>query len=101
MSKAIRRYAPGWALAVFMTLTLVLSPGSARAQLNSNIANVTLNATLAEQLTVAVTSGTTVNFSLAASSAANGDVPAAITTSWTLGVLRTSVTLYGYFDTPA
>ncbi|TPW10486.1 MAG: hypothetical protein FD129_1899 [bacterium] len=83
-----------------IALALLGTATPAIAQLNSNIANVTLNAVLAEQLTVSVTGGSTVNFALSPGGDADGDVPVSITTSWTLGLLRTSVSLYGYFDTP-
>jgi len=92
---------PSRLLLALLTIALLGAPGIARAQLNSNIANVSLNAVLAEQLTVSVTSGSTVNFSLSPTGISTGDVPASISTTWTLGALRTSVSLYGYFDTPA
>lgn len=86
--------------AAAIVLALFGTAPSAMAQLNSNISNVTLNAVLAEGLTVSVTGGSTVNFALTPGGSADGDVPVSVTTSWTLGILRTSVSLYGYFDTP-
>jgi hypothetical protein len=75
---------------------------SAHAQTLSNIANVNLNATAAQTLTVSVTSGSTVNFTLAQGAAAGGDVSPAIATSWNLNPgLTGAVTLFGYFDTPS
>jgi hypothetical protein len=77
-------------------------PGAASALVLSNIANVNLNAVLAEVLTVSVTSGSNVNFTLVNGSPSDGDVPAVISTSWNLNPgLTGAVTLYGYFDTPA
>lgn len=86
---------------LLLSIVAIFAPSIASAQLNSNIANVNLNGTLSEGLTVTVTGGSTVNFALAAAGISTGDVPAAITTSWNLGALRTSVSLYGYFDTPS
>jgi len=85
------------ALAVFAA-----SATSAHAQTLSNIGDITLNATAAQTLTVAVTSGTTVNFALAQGAAAAGDVSSSITTTWNLNPgLTGAVSLFGYFDTPA
>jgi hypothetical protein len=76
--------------------------GVAHAQLLSNVGNITLNATAAQTLTVAVTSGSTVNFTLTQGVAALGDVASSISTSWNLNPGTTgAVTLYGYFNTPA
>jgi hypothetical protein len=88
------------AVLAFLAAGSGLLPSAALAQVNSNIANVNLNATLGESLTLTVNSGSTVNFALAAGGVADGDVPVSITTDWTLGALRTSVLLYGYFDSP-
>ena len=83
-------------------LLAALVPGVASALVLSNTANVNLNAVLAEVLTVAVTSGSNVNFSLVNGSPGDGDVPAVISTSWNLNPgLTGAVTLYGYFNTPA
>jgi len=76
--------------------------GAAEAQVLSNIANVNLNASAAQTLTVAVTSGSTVNFTLAQGAAAAGDVSSAISTTWNLNPgLTGAVTLFGYFNTPS
>ena len=70
--------------------------------LNSNDATVSLNATLAESLTVTVNSGATVNFTLAANTAANaGSTSTGITTAWVLKPGRTSVAIWAYFSTAA
>jgi hypothetical protein len=68
----------------------------------SNIANVNLSASMAQSVTIAVTSGSAVNFTLADGGIAAGDVPAVIQTNWNLNPgLIGAVSLYGYFDTPA
>lgn len=81
---------------------LAASATAAQAQTLSNIGNVNLNAVAAQTLTVAVTSGSTVNFALAQGAAAAGDVASAISTSWNLNPgLTGAVSLFGYFDTPS
>ena len=76
--------------------------GAAEAQTLSNVANINLNASAAQTLTVAVTSGSTVNFTLAQGAAAAGDVSPAISTTWNLNPgLTGAVTLFGYFNTPS
>lgn len=76
--------------------------GAAQAQTLSNIGSITLNASAAQTLTVAITSGSTVNFTLAQGAAAAGDVSPAISTSWNLNPGTTgAVTLFGYFNTPS
>lgn len=75
---------------------------TASAQVVSNIGNVSLNATLPQSVTVAVTSGSSVNFALTENTTTNGDVPAVIQTRWNLNPGQVgAVTLYGYFDVPA
>lgn len=69
-----------------------------RAQTNSNAGTVTLTANLAESLSVNVTSGTAVSFTLASNTAANaGSGGSSVTTAWTLKPGRTSVALWAYF----
>ena len=89
-----------WMALVAMAMIAALSP-AAHAQLNSSQVNVTLNATLAESLTVSASSGT-----LAVPIVPNGTgapSPAlSITTTWALAkapVARTSVKLFAYFAT--
>ncbi len=73
-------------------------PSQAAAQLNSNEATVTLNATLLESLTVSVLPGL-VDFSLTSGSATNpGNTSVAVTTSWALALTRNTVKLYAYFS---
>jgi len=87
---------------VAAVVLVALAPAVASAQLLSNTANVNLNASLAQTLTVSVTSGSTVNFTLVNGSPADGDVPTVISTSWNVNPgLTGAVSLYGYFSTPA
>jgi len=70
---------------------------SAKAQVNSNVGTVVLNATLAEALTVSVTGGAVVNFTLASNTAANaGSTTSTILTSWVLKPGRTKVTVWAW-----
>ena len=71
---------------------------SAWGQLNSNTSTITLNATLAESISVSATP-TTVTFTLVAGGVAMGNVPVAITTTWVLASSRANVILDGYFAT--
>ena len=82
-------------LAVFITAT-----ASAQA-LNSGAQPIALNATLGESLTLTL-SAATVNFTLAAGSAANaGSTNVTATTAWTLKPGRTAVGVYAYFASAA
>jgi hypothetical protein len=74
----------------------------ASAQLNSTPAQtITLNATLAESLTVSL-SGNTVNFTLTSGSATNaGSTNITATTAWVLASGRTAVTVNAYFASAA
>jgi len=85
-----------WVILGAVALVLALAPVS-QAQLNSNQANVNLNAVLSESLTVAA-GPATVNFALPASGTAAGSAPVSITTSWVLAPARTDVNLYAYFS---
>jgi hypothetical protein len=68
------------------------------APANSNIGTVTLNATLNESLTVTISSGTSINFTLAPNSAVNsGSATSTLTTSWSLKPGRTSIAVWAYF----
>jgi len=71
---------------------------TAFGQVNSNTATVTLNAALAESLTVSV-SPSTVSFSLVPGGTAMGSAPVAITTTWVLASTRAAITLDGSFGT--
>jgi hypothetical protein len=68
------------------------------AQLNSSETTATLTATLPESLTVTLVPSA-VTFTLTSGSATNAGTPTiSATTAWTLGVTRTSLSLYGYFS---
>jgi hypothetical protein len=77
-------------------LAFVIVPASRAQAVNSNVANVALNAPLLESITVVAGPGT-VNFALVPNGPAGGSAPVTITTSWALKKTRTSVVLYGYF----
>jgi hypothetical protein len=78
-------------------MVLATMPPAAKAQINSNAGTVVLNATLSESLSVNVTGGGTVNFTLAANTAANaGSTTSAIQTAWTLKPGRTRVTVWAW-----
>lgn len=80
-----------------LAFAMAIATTSAAAQLNSNAPTVTLNATLPESLTVSVTSGATVNFTLAANTAANpGSTTSTIQTAWVLAPGRTKVTVWAW-----
>lgn len=70
----------------------------ANAQINSNTASVTLNATLGESLTVSASPAST-NFALVSGGVATATSPVAITTAWVLSAGRANVVLVAYFAT--
>ncbi|HLK33242.1 MAG TPA: hypothetical protein VKT29_09145 [Terriglobales bacterium] len=77
----------------------LLTATAAAAPLNSNTGTVQFNATLNEQLTVTVTAGATVNFTLAPNTANNaGSTTSTVTTAWVLGSGRTNVAVWAYFS---
>jgi len=79
----------------------VLIPAVSRAQVLSNAGTVNLNASMAQALSLSITSGSTVNFTLVNGGAADGNVPVVVHTAWNLNPLVVSVvTLYGYFSAP-
>src|SRR5216683_6096585 len=81
-----------------LAATSAIQVPSTKAQVNSNIGTVNLNATLSESLTVTVNSGSTVNFTLAPNTAVNaGSATTGVTTAWVLKPGRTSVALWAYF----
>ncbi len=80
-------------------LAFLLASAGLKAQVLTPPANVTLNARLAETLTVTLTGVSLVNFTLVPGGVAPGDSSVAIQTSWVLRPNRGSVTLVGYFDT--
>jgi hypothetical protein len=78
-------------------LLLIYAPVAGVAQTNSNSASVVLTATLLESITVAAIPSS-VLFNLNPGGTSNGSTPVSITTVWILGVTRTSLKLYGSFD---
>jgi hypothetical protein len=84
-----------WIVLSILVLGFAFVPAS-QAQVNSNVANVTLNATLAESITIGASTGV-VTFALVPNGPANGNVPVVVNTSWALAKTRTSVKLYAYF----
>ena len=83
-------------LAVIVAMTSLAS-----AQINSGAQPITLNAQLAESLTMSL-SGANVNFTLTPASATNaGDTSITTTTSWVLKPGRTNVNMYAYFGSAA
>lgn len=83
-------------IAAFVALAMV--PRTYGQALNSNVANVNLNAVLAETLTVAATPGT-VTFNLVPSGPVSGNTPVSVTTQWALASTRTSLSVWAYFST--
>ena len=82
----------------FIVMAACLLIPAAFAQLNSNTVTITLNATLAESISVSATPST-VTFTLVAGGTSTGNVPVAITTTWVLASSRANVVLDGYFAT--
>jgi hypothetical protein len=77
----------------------LLSSTAAAAPGNSNVGNVQFNATLNESLTVTVTAGTTVNFTLAPNNNSNpGSNPSTVVTAWALKPGRTNIAVWAYFS---
>jgi hypothetical protein len=72
----------------------------ARAANNSTVVPITLNATVGESITVTLTTGSTVNFSLTGSSADAGLTIPAWTTRWNLNPTRTTVTVCAFLSGP-
>jgi hypothetical protein len=79
---------------------LVLIPSRASAQLNSNGASVSLNASLNSAITITAAPGL-VNFALARNGIANGSVPVSVTTSWALPIIVGRLAEYAYFTSSA
>lgn len=88
----------------FLSLSLaagaVLTPTFARAQISSSAATVTLNAQLAEVLTLSATPAN-VSFTLVNGGAATASAPVVISTNWVLGAGRSAVNVYAWFATPS
>src|ERR1017187_10086015 len=86
---------------VAVMLALFVATMASAQALNSGAQPIALNATLGESLTLTL-SAATVNFTLAAGSAANaGSTNVTATTAWTLKPGRTAVGVYAYFASAA
>jgi hypothetical protein len=87
---------------VAATLVIVAANASAQAGLQSNVDNVSLSAIKTSSLTVTVNSGNTQSIATIADNAVN-NFPSSvnITTAWDINPTAASVTLVGYFATPA
>ncbi len=83
---------------LLLALSASLSGRTAPGQLNSNTGTVTLNAALAESISVSA-SPTTVTFTLVPGGTALASSPIAITTTWILSSSRGAVYLDGSFGT--
>lgn len=85
-----------WKAMIVVTLAASI-PRAALAQVSSNVGTITLNATLPESLSVSVTSGAAVSFTLAPNTASNaGTTTSTIQTSWVLKPGRTQVTVWAW-----
>jgi len=83
--------------AVMAGAAIALSASFACAQVNSGAQAISLNAKLAESLTLNL-SANAVNFTLSAGSATNaGSAGVTATTAWTLAPGRNNVNVYAYF----
>jgi hypothetical protein len=87
---------------VVAALTIVTAKTSAQAGLTSNTENVSLSAVKSSSLTVTVNSGGSQSIASITDGTTN-DFPASvnITTAWDINPTAASVTLVGYFATPA
>jgi hypothetical protein len=90
------------ALVAVIAMIIAAASSMASAQvINSGAQAITLNATLAESLTLSLTANS-VNFTLTGGSATNaGSTNITATTAWTLKPGRTSVGVYAYFAAAA
>ena len=84
-----------------MALSAAMSPPS-EAQINSRVGTVVLDATMTESVTVTVTGGATVNFTLVPNTAANpGSTTTTIQTAWALRRGRTNVSVWAWIPNGA
>ena len=99
----MKAHLQSFALFLAVAVAVLLAAGDATAApANSNIATVALNATLNESLTVSVTSGTSINFTLAPNTAANnGSGTSTVVTSWSLKPGRNNIAVWAYFTSAA
>ena len=83
---------------LLLAVSLVVFPFRALAQVNSNVGNVTLSASVQDSISVSPAVGT-VNFALLPGAAVTGTPTVPITTSWNLKPAGgPTVSLYAYFD---
>lgn len=76
--------------------------GAAKAQVNSAVANVALNAVKAPVLTVALSAGAVNFLSLTDGATSNpGDTTVTVTTTWSLSPSTGTMDLWAYFSNPA
>ncbi len=83
----------------WLAIVFALCPWRAGAQLKSNPATVSLNATLSSGLTITAAPGL-VNFNLVRNGTATGSAPISITTTWRLPLIFGNITEYAYFTNP-
>jgi len=87
---------------VVAALTIVATKASAQAGLTSNVDNVSLSAVKSSSLTVTVNSGNSQSIASITDNAVNAFPSSVnITTAWDINPSAASVTLVGYFATPA
>jgi hypothetical protein len=79
-----------------LAVALALAPIPAKAQIQSNIASVNLNATLNSSISITA-APSLVNFTLVPSGVATGSAPITINTNWALPILFGTVNEYAYF----
>ncbi len=85
---------------LFLTAVLALFPSQAGAQLKSNAAAVSINATLASSITITAAPGN-VNFTLVRNGTSTGNTPITISTSWDVPILFGTLTEYAFFNNSA
>lgn len=91
------RFATKASIASLVLLLGTLLVPASWAQISSAAGTVTLNATLAESLSINVTSGAAVNFTLASNTAVNaGSTTSTVQTSWVLKPGRTQMTVWAW-----
>jgi hypothetical protein len=83
---------------MYVLVLFAVSP--ARAQVNSFVGSVNLNATLTTSLTVTASPGL-VNFALVPNGTATGSAVINVTTAWTLKPSAGTATTYAYFTSAA
>ncbi len=85
---------------MLLAVLFSLAPTNTSAQIKSNPAAVSLNATLNSGLTITAAPGL-VNFNLVRNGTATGSAPITITTSWRLPLIFGNIIEYAYFTNSA